>query len=171
MRVFASSFQVGRYPDAGAASLMLGVLSALENDGESVSWFAQAVAAASRGHKLESLWRAHINLATALYRREGSVTERVCAHARAAVEIMEETLSPYPQPDRSARFDLIRVPLAQGVRFLIVVGDAAGQVALVHYPRLRASFKDAQRGVLREDRAAFRSHEWLRIDNDDYVIY
>jgi tetratricopeptide (TPR) repeat protein len=171
MRVFASSFQVGRYPDAGAASLMLGVLSALENDGESVSWFAQAVAAASRGHKLESLWRAHINLATALHRREGSVTESVCAHARAAVEIMEETLSPYPQPDRSARFDLIRVPLAQGVRFLLVAGDVGGRAALMRYPGLRASFKDAQRGVLREDRGAFRSHEWLRIGDDDYVIY
>jgi hypothetical protein len=170
-RVFTSSFQVGRYPNAGAATLMLGIVSALEDDGHEVSWFAQAVAAASRGHKMETLWRAHVNLAIAMHRRDGRVTESVRDHARAAVEILEETLSPYAQPDRTARFDLIRVPLAQAVRLLLLVGDEAGRAPLVRYPELRKSFQDVEAGILREDRGAYRSHEWLRIDGDDYVIY
>jgi hypothetical protein len=170
-RVFRSSFQVGRYLQAGAAALMLGIVSALEDDGEAISWFAQAVAAASRGHKMETLWRAHINLATSMHRREERVTESVRDHAQAALEIMEETLSSYPQPDRSARFNLIRVPLAQAVRFLIEAGDEAGSGALVRYPGLRNSFQEAQAGILREDRGAYRSHEWLRIGGEDYVIY
>lgn len=169
--VFTSSFQVGRYPNAGAAALMLGIVSALGREGEEVYWFAQAVAAASRGNKMETLWRAHINLATALYLSESRVTESVRDHALAAMEIMEETLSPYSQPDHSARFDLLRVPLAQAVRFLQLAGDEAGRGALVRYPGLRDSFQDATAGVLREDRGAYRSHEWLRIGNEDYVIY
>jgi hypothetical protein len=170
-RVFTTSFQLGRYPNAAAATLMLGIVSALEHDGHEISWFAQAVAAASRGHKMETLWRAHVNLALAMHAREGRVTESVRDHARAAVEILEETLSSYPQPDRTARFDLIRVPLAQAVRLLILAGDEAGRTALVRYPELRKSFRDLNAGVLREDRAAYRSHEWIRIDGDDYVIY
>lgn len=170
-RVFTNSYHAGRYSNAGAAALMLGIVSAGEDDGSQISWFAQAVAAAARGHKTETLWRAHINLATALHRREVRVSESVRDHAKAAVEIMEETLSPFPYPDRSARFDLIRIPLAQAVRFLLLAGDPAGRAALVRYPGLRASFQDVQAGILREDRGGYQSHEWLRIGSDDYVIY
>lgn len=170
-RVFTSSFQVDTYPQAGAAALMLGIVSALQGEPDAVTWFAQAVAAASRGHKMETLWRAYINLATAGHQAEGRVTETVRDHARAALEIMEETLSSYSQPDRSARFELIRVPLAQAVRFLLLAGDEAGRAALIRYPTLRASFEDMQTGVLRDERGAPRSHEWLRIGGEDYVIY
>jgi hypothetical protein len=171
MRVFTSSFQIGRYPNAAAAALMLGIVSALQADGADVSWFAQAVAAASRGHKMETLWRAHVNLAVALHQKERKVTQTTRDHARAAVEIMEESLSAYSTPDRSARFDLVRVPLAQAVRILLIAKDETGTAALVRYPGLRPSFQDTQAGVLRDDRGAYRSHEWLRIGNDDYVIY
>jgi len=170
-RVFTTSFQVGQYPLSGAAALMRGIVSALNGDGEDVTWFAQAVAAASRGHKMETLWRAHINLATAMYQADDEVTESVCNHSRAALEILEDTLSPYPQPDRSSRFGLVRVPLAQAARFLVMGGDNAGHTALVRYPELRSSFKDAEAGELREDSGAYRSHEWLRIRGEDYVIY
>ena len=170
-RVFSGSFQVGRYPNAGAAALMIGIVSALDAGGDEVSWFAQAVAAASRGHKMETLWRAHINLATATYQRDETVSEGVRDHAGAALEIMEETLSPYAQADRSARFDLIRMPLSQAVRFLLVAGDDAGMAALIRYPELRNSFRDLQAGILREDHDGERSHEWLRIGGEDYVIY
>jgi hypothetical protein len=170
-RVFAGSFRLGHYPDAGAAALMLGIVSLLSEDEAEVSWFAQAVAAAARGRQMETLWRAHINLATALYRREEGLIPSVRDHASAALDIMEETLSPYPQPDRSARFGLMRVPLAHAVSFLILAADEAGLAALERYPALRTCFRDPRAGLLREDRGGYQSHEWLRVGHGDYVIY
>ncbi|MBU2689935.1 MAG: hypothetical protein KJ970_03340 [Candidatus Eisenbacteria bacterium] len=169
--VFTSSFRVGRYPDAGAAALLLGIISALHDEDDEVSWFAQAVAAAARGRQMETLWRAHINLATSLYRQKRRAMESVRDHARAALEILEETISPYPRPDRSARFDLVRVPLAHAVRFLIQAGDDLGLAALERYPSLRSCFLDPENGILRQDRGGYRSHEWLRVEEWDYVIY
>jgi tetratricopeptide (TPR) repeat protein len=169
--VLSNSFRVGRYPDAGAAALLLGIISALSDGGEDVSWFAQAVVAAARGAQMETLWRAHINLATSLHRRSGRANEALRDHARAALEILEETLSPYPQPDRSARFELVRVPLAHAARFLVQMGDPQGFAALERYPSLRSCFQDPERGLLRQDRGGYRSHEWLNVGEWDYVIY
>jgi hypothetical protein len=169
---FKSAYRVGQYPRAGAAAMMRGILSALQRDGEDVYWFGQGVAASSRGHKPETLWRAHINFATAIYQAEGEVTDEVHNQARASLEILEETLAAYAEPDTSPRFTLVQVPLAQAVSYLIVAGDEAGHRALVRLPALRESFKDIEAGVLRDDRGVKeRSHEWLRIGNDDYVIY
>jgi hypothetical protein len=172
-RVFTDSFQFGDYAHAGAAALMLGIVSALREDGngDAVSWFAQAVAASARGRQMETLWRAHSNLAAAMFRNGETVEEGVRDHARAAVEILEETLSPYPQPDRSARFRLILVPLAQAVSFLVRAGDEAGLAVLERYPALRPCFQDPRAGVLKDDRGGHTSHEWLRIDRADYVLY
>ncbi len=169
--VFSNSFRVGRYPDAGAAALLLGIISALSDDGDEVSWFAQAVTAAARGRQMETLWRSHINLATALHRTSERASETVRDHARAALEILEDTLSPYPQPDRSTRFNLVVIPLAHAVRFLIQLGDEMGFAALERYPLLRNCFQDLKRGVLRQDRGGYRSHEWLNVEQWDYVIY
>jgi tetratricopeptide (TPR) repeat protein len=169
--VFGSCFQVGNYPNAGAAALMLGIVSALNEDGDDVSWFAQGVAAAARGRQMETLWRAHINLASAMHQRGDLPGGAIHDHAVATVKILEETLAPYSRPDRSARFELVRVPLAQAVRFLVTAGDDAGLAALERYPALRASFADPASGVLHEDRGDYRSHEWLRIGSEDYVIY
>ena len=168
--VFSSAFRVGRYPDAGAASLLLGIVSALRNEADEVSWFAQAVTAAARGAQMETLWRSHINLATALSRRNPKA-ETVRDHARSALEILEETLSPYPDPDRSARLAWVRVPLAHTVRFLLQFGDERGLSALERYPSLRGCFEDAEGGVLRPDRGGYQNHEWLRVGEWDYVIY
>lgn len=169
--VFAGSFRLGTYPDAAAAALMLGIVSVLQGTDDAASWFAQAVAAAARGRQIETLWRAHINLASALYRSEQRVTPNVRDHALAALEIMEDTLSAYPDADRSARFALIRVPLAQAVRFATLAGDEAGTRALEKYPELRRCFSDSSAGVLLEDRGGHESHEWVRVGGEDYVIY
>jgi hypothetical protein len=169
--LFSNAFRVGRYPDAGAAALLLGIISALRNDGDEVSWFAQAVTAAARGAQMETLWRSHINLATGLHRRNARAIESVRDHARSALEILEETLSPYPHPDSSSRFELVRIPLAQAVRFLVQIGDERGLAALERYPALRSCFKDPEKGILRSDRGGYRSHEWLSVDEWDYVIY
>lgn len=171
MSIFADSFRVGRYPDAGAAALLLGIISAIRNEAEEVSWFAQAVSAAARGRQMETLWRAHIDLATSLNRRNHKAREGVRDHARAALQILEETLSPYPQPDKSARLDLVRIPLAQAVRFLIQFGDETGLAVLERYPSLRSCFQDPEHGILRHDRGGYRNHEWVRIEEWDYVIY
>src|SRR5262249_6573711 len=169
--IFTNSFRVGRYPDAGAAALLLGIISAIRNEADEVSWFAQAVTAAARGAQMETLWRSHIDLATSLHRRDHRASEGVRDHARAALQILEETLTPYPRPDKSARFDLVRIPLAQAVRFLILFGDEAGLAALERYPSLRSCFQDPEHGILRQDRGGYRSHEWVRIADWDYVIY
>ena len=170
--VFKSSYRVGQYPRAGAAAMMRGILGAFDGDGQEVYWFGQAVAASSRGHKPETLWRAHINFATAIYQSEGEATEEVRNAARAALEILDGTLAAYAEPDRSPRFALVQVPLAQAVRYLIVTGDEEGPRALVRFPALRESFEDVEAGVLRDDRGVSeRNHEWLRIGDEDYIIY
>jgi hypothetical protein len=170
-RVFTTSFQAGQYALSAAAALMRGIVSALNRDGEDITWFAQALAAASRGHKTETLWRAHINLATAIYQANEEITDEVRDHAHGALEFLDDTLAPYPDPDRSPRFDLVRVPLAQATRFLIAAGDDNGRAALVRYPELRKCFADIDTGELRRDPNVDRSHEWLCIEGEDYVIY
>lgn len=170
--VFKSAYRVGQYPRAGAAAMMRGILGAFDGDGEEVYWFGQAVAASSRAHKPETLWRSHINFATAIYQSEGEATEEVRNQARAALEILDGTLSAYAEPDRSPRFALVQVPLAQAVRYLIVTGDEEGPRALVRYPALRESFVDVEAGTLRDDRGiSERNHQWLRIGGEDYIIY
>jgi hypothetical protein len=170
--VFSHAFQLGRYPDAGAVSLMLGIISAIRGERDEVSWFAQAVAAAARGRQMETLWRAHINLATAMYRRGDPVEGDVRDHAVAALEILEETLSLYPEPDRSARFELVRVSLAQAVRFLQAAGDNAGRAVVDRYPALRTSFVDSELKALRsEEYEGWRHEWWLRVDGEPYSLY
>lgn len=170
-RVFRKGFELGKYPDAGAAALLLGILSALQGEEAEVSWFAQAVAASSRGRHIETLWRAHIDLAVALYRKGEPIGEGVRDHALAAVEIMEETLTYYADPDESKRFDLLRSPLSQAARYLLLAGDETGSILLERYPTLRFSFDDLDKRVLRSDRGAMSTYKWLRIGSEDYILY
>jgi hypothetical protein len=170
--VFSHAFHLGRYPDAGAASLMLGIISAIRREPDEVSWFAQAVAAAARGRQMETLWRAHINLATALHRSGDPVEGDVRDHAAAALEILEETLSVYPEADRSAHFQHVRISLAQAVRFLECAGDDTGRSAVGRYPALRTSFVDETLTILRYEHYDGWRHEWwLRIDDEPYALY
>jgi hypothetical protein len=171
-RVFTGGFGLGRYPDAAAAALMLGLVSVLREDDDEASWFAQAVAAAARGRQMETLWRAHINLATALHYKDAGVTQSTRDHARAALEIMEDTLSPYPEPEWSPRFHLLRAPMAQAVRFLVSAGDEIGLAALERYPALRAGVQDPAASVSLDDRGEPPRYAWwLRTGRGDYEMY
>ena len=124
---------------------MLGILAALTPDGEAdqVSWFAQSVALASKGRQMETLWRAHINLAMTLEQRADGLTQSVIDHARAAFEILDESLDAYPQPDLSARFGLVALPLAQVTRVLVATGFEDADAVLQRYPALVRCFTDA----------------------------
>jgi hypothetical protein len=172
-RVVGACFRVGLHSDAGAAALMLGIISALEASRDSVSWFAQAVAASARGQQLETLWKAHINLALALHAEHGLVTHQVSDHARAALELMEQSLSVSTHPDRTPRFGLLRTSLVQAVSLLVQAGDSAGREALERHPALRSNFDDPDAGIRSAGRAPdLTDHQWtLRIGEDDYVLY
>jgi hypothetical protein len=163
--------RLGLYADAGAAALVRGVVSALLDEGDEASWFAQGVAAAARGMQMETLWRSHVNLATALCRKDGIVTQGAHDHAVAAVEIMQDTLAAYSEPDRSPRFELLRVGLARVAWMLLATGDEAGLAVLERYPRLRADFRDPEAGMLREYEGEPRHYQWLRVGDVDYVLY
>ena len=169
--VHAGATRAGRFPTASAAALLIGIVDGVEGGGDAVAWFSEAVIAAARGHKVETLWRARINLAGALLARDGRVTAAVCDNARAALEIMEGTLAPYPDPGRSARFGLIRRPMAQSVSYLVRAGDEEGMAALVRNPALRGSFEDLEAGTLLEQNAGDWGHEWLKVGDVHYVIY
>ncbi|HEV2755571.1 MAG TPA: tetratricopeptide repeat protein [Actinomycetota bacterium] len=170
-RVFTESTRVGNDPDAGASAIVLGLLAALRGDESAPSWFAQGVSAAARGRQMETLWRAHVNLAISLHRRRGEVTPKVVNHAVAALGIMEETLARYSEPGVTARFRLLRIGLSHIARFLILAGDERGIALLERYPELRSAFEDPVAGVLREDRGTGPHHKWLRIGDGDYVLY
>jgi hypothetical protein len=168
---FSHAFRVGNLPDAAAAALMLGVVSALRGDGEAVSWFAQAVAAAAQGAQMETLWRAHINFATALYQSGERVDESVRDHARAALDLMEDTLPADLYGDQSPRFAVIALPMGQAVRFLVEAGDSAGTAALERHAALRRLFADPLKGTLRDDRGGHLSNEWITVGGEGYMIY
>lgn len=171
--VFTRAFRRGDDPDAAAAALLLGILAALTPDGEAdqVSWFAQSVASASKGRQMETLWRAHINLAMTLEQRADGLTQSVIDHARAALEILDESLAPYPQPDLSARFGLVVLPLAQAARVLVAAGFEDADAVLQRYPALVRCFTDASLRELRDDLGGYLSHEWIRAGSVDLVIY
>ncbi|HEX3909957.1 MAG TPA: AAA family ATPase [Solirubrobacteraceae bacterium] len=169
--VFSYAFRVGRYPDAGSSALMLGIVSVVRSEGDEIAWFAQAVTAAARGQQMETLWRAHVNLATAMNQTPDAARTDVRNHAIAALEILAETLSPYPEPDRSPRFELVRVPLAQAVRLLRAVGDPEGPAALARYPALRSSFADEACESLRLEESDRVDQWWLAVNGEPYYLY
>ena len=169
-RVFDRSNRLGQYPDAGASALMLGIVSVLNDDGKDTEWFAKAVAAAGRGRQLETLWRAHLNLATSLARsnRPGIVC---CEHSLAALDLMEESLSDYSEPERSPRFEMLRVPLTRAVQFLVLGDRPNGVAAIRRFPRLAQSF--SQDGTLLTPAGwrGRRHYQRFEFDSDDYFTY
>lgn len=169
--LFTRCFQLGQYPDAGAAALLLGVISAMEGNSDEVSWFAQAVAAASRGGHVETLWRAHIDLATAMHRHGEPIHAGVRQHALAASEIMEETMSSFAQPCDSMRFQVLRCALAQATRLLLLAGDDRGTALMERYPRLGECFEDLDHLVLLRGENGHRHYQWLPIETAGYMLY
>jgi hypothetical protein len=163
--------RLGLYPDAGAAALVRGVVSALADEGDEAGWFAQGVAAAARGRQMETLWRSHINLSLALYRKELEVTPTARDHALAALEIMEDTLSVYSEPESSPRFEMLQIGMAEAVWVLRAIGDERGLAALERYPRLRRHFTDPQAGLRAPYDDGPRHYQWLRVQDVDYILY
>ena len=170
-RVHDSCQRLGLYPDAGAAALVRGVASALSPERSEVAWFAQAVAAAARGRQMETLWRSHLNLAMALYLKEGEVSQNARDHALASFEIMQDTLSVYSEPERSPRFEMLGVGLAWAAWAMLRAGDNRGHAVLEQYPTLRAYFSDPQGGVLVDYDGGPRHYQWLRVEDVDFILY
>lgn len=167
---YTISVEAGRLADAAAAALLIGLARLVRRDGTEIGWFANAVNAASMSRQMETLWRAHLNLASAID-RAGGPAAKVAEHARAAYEIMANTLSPYPNPEKCSRLTWIRVPLAHAVRFLVAAGDPSGEQALARLPSLRDCFVKNDLRRLRPDRGGFSSHEWLHDGDYDFVLY
>ena len=170
-RVHNSCRRLGLYSDAGAAALMRGVVSALSGEEDAAAWFAHGVAAAARGRQMETLWRSHLNLATALYRKEGRVSPTVRDHALAALEIIDDTLGVYSEPERSPRFEMVRPGMALTAWMMLAIGDARGPTLLERYPTLRSHFTDPEAGALAAYDGSSRYYQWLRVDDVDYVLY
>jgi hypothetical protein len=163
--------RLGLYPDAGAAALVRGVVSTLLAEDDAAAWFAQGVASAARGRQMETLWRSHINLAAALYQRERRISDTAHDHAVAALEIMQETLATYSEPESSPRFEMLSIGLAEAVWMLIATGDDTGVAILEQYPVLRSRFSDPEAGVLLAYDGGDRHFQWLRVADVDYVLY
>jgi len=170
-RVSDSCRRFGLHADQGAAALVRGVVSAMSGERDEASWFAQGVAAASRGQQMETLWRSHINCAIALRGYGRQVSAAAHDHAFAAAEIMQETLIAYPQPDKTPRFEVLRIGLANAVSILIAAGDNSGRRILERYPRLRSHLADPESGTLSPYDGGRRHFQWLRINDVDYVLY
>jgi hypothetical protein len=165
--VFKQAHPLGRLADAAAAALLLGLIRALWGKPDDVDWFSQATSLALRARQLETLWRAYINLAHSLYRSDQPARDP----AAAALDIMTYSLRSYAEPDRTPRFNLLSVPMAHAVRYLILAGDDEAEKTLRRFPALRGMFSDLESGRLKDDRGGRTSHEWLRVGEADYVIY
>lgn len=169
-RVYTDSDRLGLHPDAGAAALMRGIVAVLMEEKGAWGWFAQAVASAARGRQMETLWRSHLNLATALYQSEARVSDMARDHAVAALEIMSNSLTS-ADPDQSPRFEALRIPMIHAVRFLLEVQDDAGMLALERYPALRAHFRDVSTGALAEGEPPPGGYTLIRLGDEDYILY
>ena len=165
--VFREAYPRGRFADASAAALLLGLVSVLRHDDNDVQWFSKSVALAFRARQMETLWRAHINLAHSLDRRGHDAHDS----ANAALDIMDYSLGSDPDADRSPRFNLIAVPMAHAVRYLLATGDLKVFTILRKYPALCRLFRSVETGELRDDRDGRTSHEWIRMGAVDYVIF
>src|SRR6185369_12251946 len=165
--VFRQAHPLGRLSNAAAAALLQGIVSALQGKRDEIDWFAQAVALAMRARQLETLWRSHINLAHSLHRAGRSAQDS----AAAALDIMVYSLSSYAEPDRSPRFNLLSVPMAHAIRYLILARDSRAERVLRNFPALRRMFTSIRLGELKDDRDGHTSHEWLRVGQADYVLY
>lgn len=170
-RVFRVCYRLGLHPDAAAAALMRGIVAALEDQPDEVAWFAHAVATAARGRQMETLWRAHVNLASAVFRRDGHVSPVVIDHARAALEIISDSLSSYAVPETSPRFELVRVPVEMAVRYLVLGGDDAGYAALDTYPVIGDAVMDRSGTLSGRTTDGDPYYEWLAVDDVHYVLY
>ena len=165
--VFKKAHPLGRLKDAAASALLLGLIETLWGREEDVDWYSQSAALATRCRQLETLWRAQINLAHSLHRAGKSGHDP----AAAALELMMYSLSSFPVPDESPRFDLLSMPMAHAVRYLLLEKDPKAHEVLRRLPALRRLFDDLETAQLKEDRDGRKSHEWLRVDSADYVIY
>lgn len=167
LTVFREAYPLGRFADASAAALLLGLISVLRQEDDDIQWFSKAVALAFRARQMETLWRAHINLAHSLSRRGHDAHDS----AKAALDIMDYSLGSDPDADRSPRFNLIAVPMAHAARYLLITGDEKVLTVLRKYPALCRLFQNIEAGELRGDRDGRASHEWIRIGAVDYVIF
>jgi hypothetical protein len=166
--VFRRAHPLGRIADAAAAALLVGLIDALRGRPEDIDWFSQAAALAMRARQLDTLWRANINLAHSLHRDGQSAYDP----AAAALDIITSSLNSYGEPDRNPRFDLVCVPMAHAVRFLILAGnETTSSRVLTAFPALRRFFADLKAGTLKDDRDGRSSHEWFRVGDADYVLY
>jgi hypothetical protein len=165
--VFKQAHPLGRLADASAAALLIGLISALHNKPDEVDWFSQSTSLAVRARQLETLWRGYINLAHSLYRSGQPAHDP----AAAALDLMLFSLSSYPEPDTNPRFDLLAVPMAHAVRYLILAGDGKAESVLRRFPALRRLFSNIESGDLKDNRDGRTSHEWLRVGQVDYVIF
>jgi hypothetical protein len=168
---FAYNFRRGRYPDAGAAALTRGILSAVRGEDDEASWFAHAVSCAGRGRQMETLWRSHINLAMALAKSAPEVPGAAAEQARSAFEIMSDTLAEFDKPEGSLRFLLLRVPLAHAIRLMLRAGDRNASIAFERYPSMRDEFSDELRAELRPDLRRDDRFPSIGVGIYDYVLY
>lgn len=169
--VYYESDRLRNYPDAAAAALMRGIVAVLRESDDAVHRFSEACIAALRGNHRETLWKAQLDLATALHATAGEVTGAVREHARIALELLNELLDPFPDPDRAPRFARLLPALAFATRFLLLAGDDAARSALQRYPELRACFRDTATGELRDDIIDKGWHHWVSGGKFWYVIY
>ncbi len=117
---------------------------------------------------METLWRAHINLAHSL----DAAGEDPHPNAAAALSTLLRTLEGVPAPQDSPRFShswRFRWRMRFVTAFL--PEDILAQRTLKLMPSLRNLFSDIDRARLSEDRGGFTSLEWIRVGDADYVIY
>jgi hypothetical protein len=107
----------------------------------------------------------------AVYRNEQRVTPTARDHALAALEIMQDTLTVYSEPERSPRFEMLRVGMAAAVWMLLATEDERGLAVLERYPALRTHFSDPGAGVLAPYDGGPRHYQWLRVEDVDYMLY
>ena len=169
-RCYSSAHPLGQLDQAAASALLLGLSSVLRGRKDAATWFAEAITCASRSRQLETLWRAHANYAQALEAQGGS-SRIVHESAAAALELLRTSLDTISEGDRSSRFELVLLPMAQMARICLIAGDPIGLETLERYPRLREVFGDADDQGLLEDRGGYSSREWLTVGPFDFVIF
>jgi hypothetical protein len=169
--VYRRSSALGYFQMTSAAALLIGLAKLQTAWKQAGDWFELAAATSVRAENPENEWRARLNLAQCLLARNPEDLDLAAEHARAAAQILFDSLDFTEEPTETPRFRLVVVPLAQAVRILRQADDPLGDEVLTHLPPLHRCFTSNDATRLRADRGGWSSHEWFRRGPCDFVLY
>jgi hypothetical protein len=162
----------GFIQEQSAAGLLIGILGALSlNDYFAKRWFMETISICFHHNRLETLWKAHLNLAQFLL--EINEKESSALHTKYAYGIIKKDLSTRKGTQAEYRINYFTLPLAQILRIWRTLDSDNSIELLTKYPFLENMFCKTNQNKLKVDRHKFlKDHvSLIHKGQSDYFLY